>query len=155
MTVDSLPFYSAMFGPQVTPEQVRPFADRVGTVILFPDDAAFRSQQTQTANALVRDPATRVAVLEWSLESDRHAIAAAMKDVMTTDARPGLTDMTLPVTALYASDADGGSPAAGADAMWTREYAALPSVTLIRVDASRHFIMADQPVRFDQLVDES
>lgn len=154
MTVDSLPFYSAMFGPSVTPDQVRPFADRAATAILAADDAAFGNQQTQTAAALVRDPATRAAVVEWSLESDRHAMASAMKDVMTTDARPGLSAMTMPVTALYASDVDGGSPAAGADAMWAREYATLPGVTLVRVDASRHFIMADQPARFDLLVDD-
>lgn len=154
MTVDSLPFYSAMFGPQVTPEQAKPFADRAAAAILAADDATFSIQQTQTAAALVRDPATRVAVLEWSVESDRHAMAAAMKDVMTTDARPGLAAMTMPVTALYASDVDGGSPAAGADAMWAREYSTLPGVTLVRVDASRHFIMADQPERFDLLVDD-
>jgi pimeloyl-ACP methyl ester carboxylesterase len=61
--------------------------------------------------------------------------------------------MTTPVTALYAADADGGAPAAMADAMWTREYAALSGVTLIRVDDSRHFIMADQPERFAALLD--
>ena len=47
----------------------------------------------------------------------------------------------------------GLAPAAMADAMWTREYAALPGVTLIRVDGSRHFIMADQPERFAALID--
>ena len=88
------------------------------------------------------------------MKSDRHALAAALKDVMTTDARPGLAAMTTPVTALYASDADGGAPAAGADVIWTREYAALPGVKLIRVDGTRHFIMADQPARFDALVDD-
>lgn len=154
MTVDSLPFYSAMLGPQVTPEQVRPFADRATAAILSADDAAFRTQQTRTASALARDPATRAAMLEWSLASDRHAMAAAMKDVMITDARPGLAAMSIPVTAIYASDADGGAQAAGADAMWAREYATLPGVTLIRVDGSRHFIMADQPMQFDALVDD-
>ena len=153
MTVDALPFYSAMFGPQVTAEQVHPFADRAVLAILSADDSTFLSQQTLTAAALVRDPTARAALLEWSLESDRHAMAAAMKDVMTTDARPGLSALTLPVTAIYASDVDGGSPAAGADAMWAREYGTLPGVTLIRVDASRHVIMADQPIRFDALVD--
>jgi pimeloyl-ACP methyl ester carboxylesterase len=154
MTVDSLPFYSALFGPQVTADQARPFADQAVAGILAADDAAFRTQQTQTAAGLVRDPATRAAVLDWSMISDRHALAAALKDVMTTDARPGLAAMTTPVTALYASDADGGAPAAGADAIWTREYAALPGVKLIRVDGTRHFIMADQPARFDALVDD-
>ena len=154
MTVDSLPFYSALFGPQVTAEQARPFADQAVAGMLAADEAAFRTQQTRTAAGLVRDPATRIAVLDWSMKSDRHAVGAALKDVMTTDARPGLAAMTIPVTALYASDADGGAPAAGADAMWTREYAALPGVRLVRVDGARHFIMADQPARFDALVDD-
>jgi len=77
-----------------------------------------------------------------------------MSEVMTTDARPGLGAMTTPVWALYASDADGGAPAAMADAGWSREYAALPGVRLIRVDGARHFIMADQPDRFAELVDQ-
>jgi pimeloyl-[acyl-carrier protein] methyl ester esterase len=154
MSVDSLPFYSAMFGPQVTADQARPFADQAAAAILSADDPTFRTQQTQTAAALARDPATRTAMLEWSMTSDRHAMASAMKDVMTTDARPGLAAMTTPVTALYASDADGGAPAAMAEGLWTREYAALPGVKLIRVDGSRHFIMADQPARFDALVDD-
>lgn len=154
MTVDSLPFYSAMFGPTVTAEQAAPFAAQAAGVILSADEATFEAQQVQTAAALVRDPATRDAMVRWSLASDRHALASAMRDVMTTDARPGLAAMSLPVTALYASDADGGAPAALADATWSREYATLSGVRLVRVDDARHFIMADQPARFDALVDE-
>ena len=40
-----------------------------------------------------------------------------------------------------------------ADALWSREYAALPNVALIRVDGSRHFLMTDQPERFAELLD--
>ncbi len=72
---------------------------------------------------------------------------------MTTDVRPGLPGMTTPVWAVYASDADGGAPAAVADAMWQGEYASLPGVHLERVDGSRHFIMADQPERMAELMD--
>jgi pimeloyl-ACP methyl ester carboxylesterase len=153
MSVDSLPFFSAMFGPQVTAEAARPFADQAAAAILGADEAGFRAQQAQTAAGLVRDPATREAVVEWSMASDRHAMAAAIRDVMTTDARPGLAAMTTPVWAIYASDADGGAPAAMADATWGREYAGLPGVRLVRVDGSRHFIMADQPARLAELVD--
>jgi pimeloyl-[acyl-carrier protein] methyl ester esterase len=154
MSVDSLPFFSAMFGPQVTAESARPFAAQAAAGILAADEAGFRAQQTQTATGMVRDPATREAMVEWSMASDRHAMAAAIRDVMTTDARPGLAAMTSPVWAIYASDADGGAPAAGADALWSREYAALPGVKLVRVDGTRHFIMADQPARFAELVDQ-
>lgn len=153
MTVDSLPFFSAMFGPQVTAENARPFAEQAAQTMLSPDEAAFRAGQVQTANGLARDPATRIAMVEWSMASDRRALAAAIREVMTTDARPALATMTTPVWAIYAADADGGAPAAMADAVWTREYATLPNVNLERVDDSRHFIMADQPERFAAIVD--
>ena len=154
MSVDSLPFFSAMFGPQATPESARPFAAQAAAGIIGADEASFRAQQAQGAIGLARDPATREAIVEWSMATDRRAMAAALSEVMTTDARPGLAAMTTPVWALYASDADGGAPAAGADALGGREYAALPGVRLIRVDGSRHFIMADQPARFAELVDQ-
>nr|AGS18892.1 lactofen hydrolase [Brevundimonas sp. LY-2] len=153
MTVDSLPFYSALFGPTATAETARPFADQAAAQILGADATAYRAQQTAAAQGLSRDPAEQARIVDWSMASDRHAVAAAIRDVMTTDARPGLTAMTTPVTALYAADVDGGAPAAVADAMWTREYSTLPGATLTRVDGSRHFIMADQPRRFAEAVD--
>jgi len=153
MIVDALPFYSALFGPDVTVEQARVVAGQFAAGMLSADDATFRAQQAQAAQGLARDPAMRQTMVEWSMASDRHAVAAALTDVMTTDARPGLAAMTTPVTALYATDADGGPPPAMAQALWAREYATLPGVTLIAVDGSRHFIMADQPGPFGALVD--
>ena len=154
MTVDSLPFFSALFGPQVTAEAARPFADQAAAGILASNDADFRAGQVQGSIGYSKTPATQAAMVDWSMAGDRHAMASAIKDVMTTDLRPGLAAMTTPVWAPYASDAEGGAPAAMADAVWARDYAGLPNVRLIRVDGSRHFIMADQPARFAELVDQ-
>ncbi len=153
MSVDSLPFFSAMFGPQVTPQTAQPFADQAAASILSADEAAFRVQQQQTAVGMMRNEAGRAAMVEWSMASDRQVMASAIREVMTIDARPGLAAMTTPVWAVYASDANGGAPAALADAVWSREYAALPGATLKRVDDARHFIMIDQPERLDALID--
>lgn len=153
MSVDSLPFFSALYGPMATAESAAPFAEQAAAGILNADEAGFRAGQAQGAPGLSRDPATQSAMVEWTVASDRHAMAAAIREVMTTDTRPGLAAMTTPVWAVYASDADGGAPAAMADAMWGREYASLSGVTLIRVDGSRHFIMADQPEVFGRIVD--
>ena len=153
MSVDSLPFFNAMFGPQVTPQTAQPFADQAADSILSADEAAFRVQQQQTAVGMMRNEAGRAAMVEWSMASDRQAMASAISEVMTIDARPGLAAMTTPVWAVYASDANGGAPAALADAVWNREYAALPGATLKRVDDARHFIMIDQPERLEALID--
>lgn len=154
MSVDSLPFFSALYGPTATVESARPFADQAAAGILNADAAGYRVQQERTAGGMMRNEAGRAAMVEWSMASDRQAMASAIRDVMTTDARPGLAAMTTPVWAVYAADANGGAPAAMADGMWGREYAALPGVKLVRVDDSRHFIMTDQPERLSALVDE-
>lgn len=154
MSVDSLPFFSALFGPTATVESARPFAQQAAAGILAADAASYRAGQEQAAVGYSRTPATRAAMVDWSMTSDRRAMASAISEVMTTDLRPGLAAMTTPVWAVYASDADGGAPAAMADALWAREYAGLPGVRLIRIDGSRHFIMADQPERFAGLVDQ-
>ena len=154
MSVDSLPFFSAMFGPTATVEGARPFADQAAAAILGADAAGFRQQQEQTAVGMMKTETARPAMVDWSMASDRHAMASAIREVMTTDVRPGLAAMTTPVWAVYAADADGGAPAAMADGLWGREYAALPGVKLLRVDDARHFIMMDQPERLGVLVDE-
>lgn len=153
MSVDSLPFFSVLYGPQVTVETARPYAEQTARGMLAMDEAAFRAGQRQVALGMARNEATRVAMVEWSVASDRQALASAIRDVMLADARPALAAMTTPVWAVYAADEDGGAPAAMADAMWAREYAGLPGVRLERVDGSRHFIMADQPERLNELID--
>lgn len=152
MSVDSLPFFSVLYGPDMTAERARPYAEQAARAGLGMDDAAFRAGQEALAQGMSRDEATRAAMVDWSMASDRLAIGLAMRDVMTTDLRPGLSAMTTPVWAVYAADANGGASAAMADAMWAREYADLPGVRLERVDGSRHFIMADQPEAFMALV---
>ena len=152
MSVDSLPYFGALYGPSVTPETAAPMAEQAVASMLASDDDAFRAGQEAMARGMSRDEATRAAMVAWSMASDRHAMGAAMRDLMTTDLRPGLSAMTTPVWAVYAADADGGAPAAMADAMWAREYVDLPGVRLERVDGSRHFIMADQPEAFMALV---
>lgn len=154
MSVDSLPFFSAMFGPAATAEGARPFAEQAAAAILGADAASFRRQQEQTAVGMMKTEAARAVMVEWSMASDRHAMASAIREVMTTDVRPGLAAMTTPVWAVYAADAEGGAPAAMADGLWGREYAALPGVKLVRVDDARHFIMVDQQERLGVLMDE-
>lgn len=153
MSVDSLPFFSVLYGPQVTVETARPYAEQTARGMLAMDDAAFQAGQQQVAIGMVRDEATRAAMVDWSVASDRQALASAIRDVMLADARPQLAAMTTPVWAVYASDADGGAPGDVADALWSREYASLPRVRLVRVDGARHFIMADQPERFAGIVE--
>lgn len=149
MVVDALPFFSAMYEPSTTAQSAAPFAERAYAQITGMDAAAFEAMQAETARMMSKTPTTQAQVLDWSLTSERHAIGQAMAELMTTDLRPGLARITVPVTVLYAWDAGMGLPVERADALYAGEYAGLSGVELIRVDGAFHFIMADQPELFE------
>lgn len=153
LVVDALPFFSALYGPQVTVEAARPFAEITRAQMLAADAEAFAAMQAGTAETMVADPAARPAVLAAAAASDRATTAQAMYEVMTTDLRPRLGEIAAPVTVLYAWEAGMNLPPEQVDALYAREYAGLPGARLERVDGARHFIMLDQPAAFAAAVD--
>lgn len=147
MIVDALPFFSVLMNPAATVESVTPAAAAARDQMIAMSDAQFAAGQGMTMARLVRSEAARPTLVNWSVTSDRSVMARAMYDVMTTDLRGDLAGIETPVTVVYAAD-----PAMGPEAMitglYTQSYAALPNVTMVRVDQSFHFVQLDQPAAF-------
>jgi pimeloyl-ACP methyl ester carboxylesterase len=152
MIVDALPFFSAMFGPQATPASVEPQARAMRDQISVLDDAAFAAQQTMGMQRLLKTEARRAEAVHWSVTSDRRTFAQAMYEVMTTDLRPELAAIRVPVSVVYAYDAAMG-PEALVDGLYRGSYASAARVSFTRIDGSFHFIMLDQPDVFAAAVD--
>lgn len=153
MVVDSLPFFAVLFSPAATVETVKPQAAamRDGVIAMSPD--AFASQQAMTVPRFAKSPEGQKLVLDWSKASSQSVVGRATYDLLTTDARGELAAIRTPVTLLYPYDPAMGAPAAAIDKTYADAYAALPGVTLKRVDDARHFIMLDQPQAFASAVE--
>jgi len=152
MTVDSLPFFGALMDPSATAESVRPMAEQMRAVIRSAPAFLFRAQQQQTAVSMTLTEERRAEIVIASDGSDRQALATAIAELMTTDVRPVLAQITTPVWAVYAVDRSAAYGAVS-PTIWSREYAQLPDVRLEPVENSRHFIMYDQPERLNALID--
>lgn len=152
MSVDSLPFFGVLMGPQATPENLASIANQTKAMLLAVSPEMFSAQQAQTAVGMTLTEAKRPAIVEDSMRSDPQARATAIAELMVADARPDLDKVKVPFWAVYAVDTSGGQGAM-APALWTREYAALPDVKMTAVENSRHFIMYDQPERLNALID--
>lgn len=150
MTVETLPFYSALLYPGTTVDQARPLAEQAAAEILALDDNTYRDRQTIVAQGMTHDAAMQQQIVQWSLASDRHAVATALREAMLTDVREGLPGMTTPVTAVYT---DAGRPADQVDELWSQGYRGLPGVKRVRIANALHFIMSDRPEAFARLVD--
>ncbi|WP_205412180.1 alpha/beta fold hydrolase [Sphingomonas crusticola] len=154
MIVDSLPFIGMMFGPQANVAMVAPQAAALRDQIIAGTQQAYAAAEPQQMARLIKSHnAEADAAIAAASASDYKVVAAALYDDMTTDVRPDLPKITVPVTILYPWDPTSGMPQQMFDTLYTGAFAPLPRGKAERIEGSYHFIMIDQPAIFLQKVD--
>ncbi|HEX4154725.1 MAG TPA: alpha/beta hydrolase [Acidobacteriaceae bacterium] len=151
--VDSLPFYGMLFGPTATVEAIQPQAAKIrdGLIAATPDERKAGAQKA--AESLATDPAGRKLVEKNSEDSDASVFARAMYEDLQTDLRGDVAGIKTPTLMLYPYDPAFGQDASRVDALYQGAYKPMPDAKVERIDASRHFIMLDQPEKFDAAVE--
>lgn len=152
MIVDSLPFFSALFGA-TNAAAATPQAAAMRDSILTETQDAYAQGEREFLRSLVKSPEGLKAATQWAAASDKSVVARAMYEDMTTDLRPRLHEIKAPVTMLYPWDALTGMPQAAVDGLYRENFASLPNKTMVRIANSFHFIMLDQPDAFAAQVD--
>jgi pimeloyl-ACP methyl ester carboxylesterase len=155
--VDSLPFFGMMFGPQMTPEMIKPQAEQMRDKIEKQDQDKDkrRASAERAAETLALNPEGRMLVEKNSEDSDAHVVAEGMFEDLQTDLRPELAKINTPALLLYPVDpALKVNGTQKVDELYQGAYKPMPNVIVLRVDGSRHFIMLDQPEKFDEFVEE-
>jgi pimeloyl-ACP methyl ester carboxylesterase len=125
---------------------VAPIADQVRAGMLSVPAEAYEAQLTGTINAMINTESERAGPLDQALRSDRTVSANAYRELIVTDLRPELPNITAPVEVLYVTFT--GMPPAMTDDIYRASFQTLPSAQLKRIDDSAHFIMLDQPEVF-------
>ncbi|MEG1452827.1 alpha/beta fold hydrolase [Brevundimonas sp.] len=149
MVVDMVPFAGAMFGgTDATVAAVTPVADQIWTTQAKLPRAAYVMAATQTINGMINTQSRREEALQHMRDSDQGVSAAAFRELIVTDLRPELGQITAPTTVLYVKFNDARMTNEVTDAIYAASFANKPGVTLKRIDDSAHFIMFDQPQRF-------
>jgi pimeloyl-ACP methyl ester carboxylesterase len=155
MVVDMFPFLGAFFGgPGATAASVEPIADRVaaGMRAATPDERSKRA--TDTINNMVNTEAMRPGAIDDSLRSDADVGTRAYHELVVTNLIPELQKITVPLTVLYAFPKGMPVSVERFDGYYKGAYAPVPNVVLKRIPDSAHFIMWDQPARFQAEVKE-
>ncbi len=154
MVVDMMPFMGAMFGPPgATPEQVRPVAEQIREGIRNVPEDQRRARAEMTINGMVLTESRREAPIQHTLDSDYDVAGRSFYELIVTDLRPELANITAPVTVLYVTPVGAPLTDAQLDAYYVASYANVPGARLVRVPDAAHFIMFDNPTRFLAEVD--
>ena len=154
MVVDMVPFVGAMFGnPAATAADVTPVADQIWSTQAKIPHAAYVMAATQTINGMINTESRREEALQNMRDSDQGVSAAAFRELIVTDLRPELGQITAPTTVLYVKFNDARMTDEVTDAIYAASFANKPGVTLKRIDNSAHFTMFDQPQVFASEID--
>ena len=149
MVVDMMPYLGAMFGgPTATPEQLAPIAAQIRTGIATSTGEARRTRTEQTIAGMVKTEAMRPVALAQSLASDPAVSGEAMAELITTDLRPELAKIRVPMTVLWVVPAGAPLTREQLAGFYKLSYANAPQAVLTYVPDSAHFIMWDNPAVF-------
>lgn len=147
VVVDSLPFFPLIFNPGATVASTTRIAEDTRIGLLAQDRDSFAEGQRRGVMSLVQAPTDQTRVADWSIASDRASFAAAIHALMTTDMRPRLGEVKVPVRVIAA--ANPYAPRARVEPLYRTAYAGTPDMQLTIIDDSFHFIMFDQPAAFE------
>jgi pimeloyl-ACP methyl ester carboxylesterase len=149
--VDTLPYYAVLFNPNATVETTKPYAEVMRKQMMAVPADQYAAMQGMMAAQLVKDPDGQKLVAAASGASDRAVmVVEAMVEDMLTDLRGDVAGIKVPTLVLYEYDSTLKQPDAATDEASVKAgYKAMPNVTLVKMDGSRHFIMYDQPAKFD------
>jgi pimeloyl-ACP methyl ester carboxylesterase len=149
MVVDMMPFMGAMFGgPKATAESVRPVAEQIRNGIASSPAAQRRQMTEQTIATMVKNPSLRPLAMGHSMQSDAKVSGQAMYDLMTTDLRPRLSSISVPLQVLWVRSPAAPVTDAQMAEFYRLSYSAAPNAVIAHVPDSYHFIMWDAPDAF-------
>lgn len=151
MVVDMIPFLGAMFAqPGVNPtvEGITPMVEAVSAQSAAVSDEAYRAQAAATVTGMIKTESLRAGPLADAAASNRVTSQNAYRELLLTDLRPELANITAPVEVLYVAFEFPGMTPEMTDGIYRMSFSALPSAQLKRIDNSAHFIMLDQPAVF-------
>jgi pimeloyl-ACP methyl ester carboxylesterase len=149
MVVDIFPYMGVMFGgPAATPAQVAAIADRIAAGMRAATPAQRAASASELIDGMVNTVAMRPVALKDTLASDPDVGTRAFRELIVTNLIPNLKRIAVPVTVLYVQPKSVPLPAAQFDSGYKTAYAHVRQLTLKRIPDSAHFIMWDQPQRF-------
>lgn len=155
LIVDSLPFLPAAFAPDASAQDLHDRAEQMRQLGRMQTLDQRARARTSALRAMITDPAKQAIANRWGVQSDADAVNEAMYEMSTTDVRPELAKIRVPVTVIgtWIGYKDFGSTHAHVEQTFRAQYAGLAQAKIVISDTARHFVMWDAPAEVESELD--
>ena len=144
IVVDALPSTGALIIPDFKSEDIV-YDSPYNQQLLAMTQADFEIMASQMASGMTSDTKKQLKIKNWMLHADRETYVYGYTDLLKLDLRQDVTNITVPVTILAATEPYGYEIA---KATFENQYENLKEYEIKYAKGSGHFIMYDQPEWF-------
>lgn len=154
VAVDGVPYLVALGDTSATAASMTETAATVRQMYTTLTSEQMALQSRMSLSTMMRDTTEIARAVEWARESDPAAVGSAMAGMMTTDIRPDVHRISVPVLLLAA-----GGAASSSDqverlrTVYSMQLRGVHDSRTVVAENALHFIMLDDPDFFHEIVD--
>lgn len=155
--IDALPYYAAIQNPAATPDNMKPQATQMRTMMMNQPMDDYLKYGTQNLRGMSNNPERVKLLNEWFKTSDRAITAAAMYSMMVTDLRKSIASIKAPTLVLgsWAAYKNFGATKESTKAIFANQYAELKQTDIQMSETGYHFLMWDDAVWVNKQITET
>lgn len=142
VAIDGVPYLGALAEPDATPESNAASAEQMASFMASLTSEQYAAQNRMALNTMITDPEQVEHYAATSGLSDPATVGRAMAEMLTTDLRPLMGQVTVPVVMIQAADSGSSESIKAAYAAQLADVANLRHVVASK---GRHFVQIDDP----------
>lgn len=155
--VDSLPFFAHAWFQADSLEKAQPTIEqmRKGMESMTPEQWEAMTKSGASTNAMATSEKDQKTLIAWGLASDQKTVTDAMIELVSTDLRPELSQISTPMLVIgtWAGLQSYGATKDSVTAEFKAQYSGVKHLDFTLADKARHFVMWDDPAWFNTQVD--
>ena len=144
ISIDGVPFFSALRNPDAMPDAVRPQAEQIRTFYQTLTTEQIATNNRMAFTSMMSDVSRVEAAMKWGA-TDGPAAGAMIAEIMTTDIRADVGRIKTPLLLVGAGKSVADSPdrLKAAQQAYEAQVARVPAHEVVMAEKALHFVMYD------------
>lgn len=155
ISVDGIPYFPVLQMPGITAESAKEMVKNMQAGMANLDEETYKQSQNMIIASMIATESKRAPVVEMGINCNRAMVNQAYGEMFTTDIRPEMSKIKVPVLTLgaWAGYKLYGATKASTIKNYESQLKDIPNSTLKVADEAFHFIFYDEPEWFFEQVD--
>ena len=150
ISVDGVPYFPVLQMPGITPETAKPMVESMKSAMVNMDEASALANQKMIVSSMIAAEEKRAKVIEMGMNSNSAEVGQAYGEMYTTDIRPLMTNVKVPVLVFgsWAAYQNFGATKESITHGYQNQLKDIDHAKLLVADKAFHFVFYDEPEWF-------